>query len=353
MAAACAGVRVEDGLEGRVLVAARAFAAGDIVLEEVPTLQWRKDAPGELVSAFLSASPVDQASILSMATDTEDGSERARERHLLAQELAEIYQGPRVLELIETLLSICDTNAHSFESGLGLFAIACKASHSCDPNCGHSTRIGGSMRYYAFRPIAEGQQITISYISDLWSTSRAERRARLLAEKSFECACCRCSGPDEIDGLSRQARLVAAASAHPSAAAITCAFSSLECAAASCNSTATACKGAAVAAHLPTPSLVVQAVSAFLACCADCEAPAASKALAATISARYLPWARLQFGTGDRAVLAMEAALTEAARATAVVVAAELMTAELMTAEPMAAVAAAASNSDDASSETI
>eukprot|EP00315_Gephyrocapsa_oceanica_P041767 CAMPEP_0185472878 /NCGR_PEP_ID=MMETSP1366-20130426/1100_1 /TAXON_ID=38817 /ORGANISM="Gephyrocapsa oceanica, Strain RCC1303" /LENGTH=352 /DNA_ID=CAMNT_0028079701 /DNA_START=20 /DNA_END=1075 /DNA_ORIENTATION=+ len=296
-------VRVHDtsGPEGLVLVAARNFAPGDVVLEEHPDLSWPKDDPSKLVSAFLAASSVAQASILAMSSSAVGGPERAQGRTDLAKELAKVYQGPRVVELIQALLSISDTNAHSLGSDMGLFATASKANHSCNPNCGHSTRVGGVMRYYAFRTISEGQEITISYLSDLWSTSRKARRATLLSKKGFICGCLRCSGSEFI----RDAQ--AGGSSAPAAAQ---AFASLECTAAECNS-----RGCVAAvAHPPCPSLVAPAVTAFLALCA--HASPESRAAAATISARYLPWATLHFGSQDVAVLAMQA-VQKGARAAA------------------------------------
>ena len=304
-----AGVLVSSPREhGRILLAARSFAAGEIVLEEAPSLQWPKEDPGALVSAFLSAPASTQSAILDMAVPDAgfEKSDRTKGRHALAQDLALSYDGPRVLELIVALLSICDTNAHSFEHGLALFAIASKANHSCDPNCGHSTQVGGTMRYYAMRPIAKGQQVTISYLSNLWSTSQVERRAALLEQKCFICGCPRCSGPSETlhkqaDG--EQARASSSAAERRSAPAMARAFAALEGAAAACH------RGSEVAATVPLPpcpSLVAEAVTAFLACRADHE-DAASKALAASISTRYMPWATLHFGADDEVVRAMEA----------------------------------------------
>jgi hypothetical protein len=199
------GVRVEhiEGA-GRALIASRSFEAGDLVLQEVPALQWAKDTPADLIASFLSVSASAQAAILDTARTVPQEaakSQRALARTKLALQLAQSYDGPRVLDLVEALLSISDLNAHSFEGGMAIFMTASKANHSCDPNCGHSTKVDGELRYYATRAIAEGQSITISYLDGAWSMSRAARQSVLLEQKLFDCACLRCSGPDNCRGV--------------------------------------------------------------------------------------------------------------------------------------------------------
>lgn len=311
------GVRVHDteSPHGRVLVATRSFAAGEIVLEEALTLEWAKEDPSQLVAAFLSAGPSVQAAILDMAMPNAslESNERVQGRRSLAKTLANSFEGPRVLELIETLLAISDTNAHSVGCGMALFEMASKANHSCAPNCGSSTRVDGRMRYFAHRAIPKGQMISISYLSDLWQTSTSERRATLLKEKCFDCHCCRCDGPEEdADARCRRERLAKVARESRSAVDIARAFAALECRASGCTSDACLAERGALSLHPPCPSLVADAVTTFLACCAADrqQPPEAIKSLpnlAASIAARYTPWATLQFGPRDVAVRAMAA----------------------------------------------
>ena len=200
-----AGVRVEhlQGV-GRALIATRCFEAGEIVLCEVPALQWPKETPADLIDSFLSAPASVQAAVLDTAQTCPEEAvtvPRAQARAQLALELAEAYVGARAVDLVKALLSIVDHNSHSFESGLAIFPTASKANHSCDPNCGHSTQVGSELRYYATRAIAEGQQITISYLDGAWIMSRAARQSTLLEQKFFTCACVRCSGQDRSRGV--------------------------------------------------------------------------------------------------------------------------------------------------------
>lgn len=232
-----ASCRVEERPgRGRVLVAARSFKAGEIVLREPPTLFWDAGNVGDLISGFLALTPDEQKEILEMASPdiesdldqvTEAGArEEARAtrlarqaaRHTLAVELAKEYEGsPRLLELIESLLTLGDCNAHAFQSeSVGLFPLAALANHSCDPSCAHTTSVANEMRFYATRPIATGSEITISYIPNLLATPCAERRETLLAQKLFFCRCDRCLAADHCRGLRCCASATSSGGARPS-----------------------------------------------------------------------------------------------------------------------------------------
>ena len=220
MAAAQVGYRVEESVAGsRSLIATRDFAEGELVLREPPALVFSPDNAEEFLGAFLGASPAAQASILKMATpaldsdlDAVSASEReailaarrtrAAARTALATPLAGQYEGStRILELVEALLLIADCNAHAFEERVGLFPTAALANHSCNPSCGHGTRVAGEMRFWANRSLSTGEEITISYLPALFSTPREARRRQLMLEKLFYCRCPRCVGIDSCRGL--------------------------------------------------------------------------------------------------------------------------------------------------------
>lgn len=213
--------RVEERAGRRVLVAARAFAPGELLLREMPSLTF--GAVDELLPRFLEAGPEAQAAVLEMETpsaadaaaglervgcprerEREAGlrRERVEARSALALQIAQGYEGsPRILELCEALLLIVDSHAHAFEGRLGLFPLASLANHSCAPSCGHSTKVGGEMRFFASQPLAAGDEVSISYLPDLFATPRAERRRTLLLQKLLFCSCTRCARDDECRGL--------------------------------------------------------------------------------------------------------------------------------------------------------
>ena len=113
---------------------------------------------------------------------------------------------------VHKLLMVVDTNAHTFFGELelscgavahgveqsALFSIGSKAAHSCRPNCAFSTKVGSQLRYYALRPLAPGEQVTICYLAEAHRLNKMERRMRLLDTKAFTCQCERCQGPDAV-----------------------------------------------------------------------------------------------------------------------------------------------------------
>ena len=351
---AAASVRIEErpGL-GRVMIAARDFAPGELVLRERPCLTWPRERADELVSSFLGASAAIQAAVLGMAQPALDAdlslieddeiraailaarTERASERRLNALSMAEDYQGLRIVELIETLLLTADCNAHAFEERIALFPQAAMANHSCDPSCGHSTAVDGEMRYYASRAIRCGEEMTISYITKLWCTSRTERRRILLTEKLFFCRCPRCSRPEVERLVERQPTHGTSAvmsdsrcsrpeverqPTHGTSAVMSAvqALIAMECAAAgcvvegcahgriwgSCQELESALSFKVDSFHPPCPELAGDATTAFLVCCKP-GGHAASRTVAQWIGKRYALWSTLQFGESDSAVQSM------------------------------------------------
>jgi hypothetical protein len=206
---------------GRILITTRDFAAGELVLRETPALTFHPDRADELLAGFLGASPEVQAAVLEMPTPSLEADldmasspkeresvlaarkKRVASRTALATQLASEYEGsPRILELVEALLLIADSQSYAFEDRVGFFPMAALASHSCNPSCGHGTRVAGEMRFWASRPLAAGEQITISFLPALFSTPRDVRRRTLMLEKLFFCRCSRCTDLDHCRGMS-------------------------------------------------------------------------------------------------------------------------------------------------------
>ncbi|KAJ3304969.1 hypothetical protein HDV03_002199 [Kappamyces sp. JEL0829] len=86
--------------------------------------------------------------------------------------------------------------------GVGLFPLTAMLNHSCQPNAVYATGDEGQMVVKSIRPIAEGEQVFVSYV-DLFAP-RWERRGVLLTTKFFWCECQRCSSCDtdlQLDGF--------------------------------------------------------------------------------------------------------------------------------------------------------
>ena len=79
------------------------------------------------------------------------------------------------------------------------YLLAAMMSHSCIPNTEqaiHSLADGLKFELRATRPIARGEQITITYTELLAPT--AVRQFELLNSKLFLCSCRRCTDPSEL-----------------------------------------------------------------------------------------------------------------------------------------------------------
>ena len=209
---------------GRVLVATRSFAVGDVVLREPPLLTFasvdavdggplgmRTDGgPGGLLQAFKAAPETCKDAILDMFHPPLEGStqhikNRRQEAKIHAKQLG------MDVTLILKLLLIRDTNAHSFSGQkenysetlwgspklAALFDLGSKAAHSCHPNIEYSSKQFYGLEYRAIRPIVKGDYLLYSYIGDLWTSSQVERQNALLTTKFFFCKCTRCHGKDD------------------------------------------------------------------------------------------------------------------------------------------------------------
>lgn len=108
--------------------------------------------------------------------------------------------GISMREAVEVLCRL-KCNSHTLvdgdlrEYGAGLYPLAALVNHSCAPNCVQSFTSGGVIEVRVMRALAEGEEVTISYV-DLAQPPK-ERRAELLGRYCFECACSACVQPPE------------------------------------------------------------------------------------------------------------------------------------------------------------
>lgn len=71
-----------------------------------------------------------------------------------------------------------------------LFPMGALTNHQCVPNTRHHVNEKGQLLVYAAKPIAQGDEITMSYTDLMWDTTL--RRQFLMATKHFLCHCPRC-----------------------------------------------------------------------------------------------------------------------------------------------------------------
>lgn len=185
---------------GRVIVATQDLTDSMLyrpILRELPALVCKQHDYMDFMEQFLECPVELQVGILDMFYQPLDST---MGKALIEPAKALFLLG--VLEdftVIHQLLSILMTNGYQYQgayTAIPLFAT--KFSHSCVPNIGYSSLASedGALEYKLLRPIAEGDLVCFSYLSDLLETPTNERRQLLMETKSFWCSCERCNGPD-------------------------------------------------------------------------------------------------------------------------------------------------------------
>lgn len=212
---------IDSGTDlGRVVVAKRDIAPGEVVLHEDPLLIWRDDGAGDekdisMMQAFARASPATREALLGLYHPPLSSAEGER-----AQEHAEMLVHDRGIEVavekVQRLLMIHACSTHNFRrvedfdgpseviyatgteiagNYAALFAIGSQVEHSCLPNAVYRSS-SGHLLYLAARAIRAGKRVSFAYSSDDPERTLQERRDRLLATKFFICQCVLCRGPE-------------------------------------------------------------------------------------------------------------------------------------------------------------
>ena len=218
------GIRLEimEGDMGRVLVATTDFLEiGSILLRETPLIVWEKggDQPRQQLDTlrmFLESYVAAGADVQELINDMFHPDLRApqMQAHLPAATLLAQVVPSLHLDQIHKLIVIANTNAHAYSGvstevyaetiggaagspKVALFHLGSKVAHSCLPTAAYTSKTAdGMLEYKSIRPIKASEQITFSYMGDLFTTTTQDRRELLLREKSFICHCIRCDAKD-------------------------------------------------------------------------------------------------------------------------------------------------------------
>ncbi|MEY3481146.1 MAG: hypothetical protein RIQ71_1921 [Verrucomicrobiota bacterium] len=197
------------------------------LLRDVPALALHHDCPPDLVRALLALVAKRAAGLHSKAESPDretlpadplafeggpeafaqmlghsgimDSSTKRSLRALaasLCSRLPEELRPP--LDLLLTWAAQINSNSHGLTRansvneclGFGLFPLGSLFNHSCLPNCTYVNE-GAQLVFRLLRPVSEGEELCVNY-TELYA-ARDERRAELLAGKSFECRCRRCT----------------------------------------------------------------------------------------------------------------------------------------------------------------
>jgi hypothetical protein len=100
---------------------------------------------------------------------------------------------------ITPVMGIVKRNALPLGSGAqigGLFLQCSRFNHSCTSNAAYSWNDDiKEERIFSLFDIAEGEEITVTYLTDkMWSLPRDQRREAIWEEFRFRCECVRCTG---------------------------------------------------------------------------------------------------------------------------------------------------------------
>ena len=177
---------VDDG-RGARLVALKPFKEGDELARERP---FARIAHGDSIHASDAEAKAHGEALWDTHVKTmKSGVERD-----LLYSLSDAWNDP------PTAGGIARTNCipmgdHNDTEGSALFAILCRANHSCRPNARYIWRHDLQRELLlAVRDIAPGDEVTVTYGPGL--EGRAERQETLLRGFRFECKCEVCATPD-------------------------------------------------------------------------------------------------------------------------------------------------------------
>ncbi|KAJ7287018.1 hypothetical protein C8J57DRAFT_1282560 [Mycena rebaudengoi] len=175
---------VQDcGEKGRGIFARRPISVGDVIMRERPVC---------VVHPSLDS-----------ATDTKT------RMGLFSGALADLSYDTQAsitsLHNAEPKLALGHIHGVILSNALPTTVLGKTANHDCYPNAAFFFNIESfTGRFYAARPIAEGEEITISYT--LLALSRKERQAELFSKYNFACACATCCLSPALSAASDQKR---------------------------------------------------------------------------------------------------------------------------------------------------
>ncbi|OLN94205.1 SET domain-containing protein 5-like protein 1 [Colletotrichum chlorophyti] len=175
-----------DG-KGLGMIANRSLARGDVVMLKTPVLLAHR--------GFIERTPpADKHSIL----DTVPGLLPAPTRRGFLGQMGH-FGGHQVSDILATNSFQMDLGGGDGQH-YGNFYEVSRYNHDCRPNV--AFRIDDDLRHRttAVRPVAPGEELTISYLDPLGVRSVRQHRAR--RAWGFECACSQCSLPRKLSATS-------------------------------------------------------------------------------------------------------------------------------------------------------
>ena len=163
--------------------ATRDFAAGELLLLELPLLTWpsgikmtREVIPSTLDTMLIQADPQVRSIFMSLSQAGIHGD-------------------------LKTPSGVWLTNALPSAEGGGasVYVDACRLNHSCLPNVAHSFGADGMQRLHVISKVRRGDELLLSYIYANEMT-RVQRQEKLDSTFGFRCCCVVCSlGGEDLE----------------------------------------------------------------------------------------------------------------------------------------------------------
>jgi len=212
-----ASVEVRDTTDrGKVLASLQARDVGEVVLVEEPALAVLQASPEPTVAdlqkwvdGYAALTTKQQTDILQLCCPTQaaQGGALANLLGRSGEQASMTMRCPPVVspEELWQFLRIVECNTFQVAEANGyrrveLLVKISRVNHSCLPNTlrGPGSR-EGTVELRTIRPVAEGEELTISYVDeDTLTSSCSARQDRLFGRWQFHCGCTRCSSPDSL-----------------------------------------------------------------------------------------------------------------------------------------------------------
>lgn len=198
--------------------ATRAFRKYEVILNNEPCLVQVSSKTSSLVSdddiikTFLELDAAQKEKVFGMYYPGKFGKEKIQREEVIAvhkaRSAAKKFMTNNAIHFQGITMNEDDiTNAilvyrcNAFEGGL-LFEKASRLNHSCDPNCIYTINDNNNtITVTAAADIAEGEELSVSYLGILLWGGYQVRRAKLQRDKYFSCECIRCCSSDDTSML--------------------------------------------------------------------------------------------------------------------------------------------------------
>ena len=186
--------------QGRVLIATRPLLPGQTILLEEPVILLQDAYPLSIYRAFTASSPAVQCQILDFFAPV-DGAFGTQLRAALLDsgelDKSEVDVFVRVVLAFQFncvgVSPAPDDGGTPPDLGAALYSVACRASHSCQPNCFWLADKLGRRVVRTLVDVADGEEVCVDYNLERVDLKPVHERRAKLSGWEFLCGCPRCA----------------------------------------------------------------------------------------------------------------------------------------------------------------